>query len=224
MVKPELVVIDLDGTLIDSVPDLSYAVEKMLEQLDLESVDSDLIRTWVGNGVNMLVKRALTRKMDPEDNPDGFDQAYALFSDIYERNLSQRSRLYPGVNEGLQQLIDEGFILACITNKHSRFTHTLLEKIGLSGYFHSVVCGDTYKERKPHPMPLLKTAEQFNIAPSNAVMVGDSMNDIKAAKAAGFKSVCVPYGYIGNYTVEELQADHVIESLIELPELFRALA
>ena len=96
--------------------------------------------------------------------------------------------------------------------------------IGLARYFQSVACGDTYQKRKPHPMPLLKTAEQFNIAPRNAVMVGDSFNDIQAAKAAGFRSVCVPYGYIGDYTVDQLGADHVVESLADLPDLLRAAA
>lgn len=224
MIKPELIVIDLDGTLVDSVPDLAYAVGKMLEQLGREPVSGDQIRNWVGNGVNMLVKRVLAGKMNPEEQPVGFDQAYPVFSDIYAQNISQRSQLYPGVLDGLDRLTDEGFMLACITNKHSRFTHTLLEKIGLAGYFQSIACGDTYLERKPHPMPLLKTAERFNIDPCNALMVGDSMNDVRAARAAGFGCVCVSYGYSGQYTTEELKADYVVESLAQLPALLAAVA
>ncbi|MGH8477830.1 MAG: phosphoglycolate phosphatase [Methylococcales bacterium] len=219
MSRPQLVVIDLDGTLVDSAPDLIYSVQKMLEQLGRQAAGVEQIRDWVGNGVNMLVKRTLTGRMDPDENPDGFDSAYRIFADTYAANLSERSRLYPGVLEGLEELRKNAFVLACITNKHSRFTGSLLEKIGLAGYFRSVVCGDTYAERKPHPMPLLKTAEQFNIDPCRAVMVGDSLNDVKAAKAAGFVSVCVPYGYRGTYEVEELGADHVIESIAELSAL-----
>ncbi|MCI0667724.1 MAG: phosphoglycolate phosphatase [Methylococcaceae bacterium] len=219
MARPRLVVIDLDGTLIDSAPDLIFAAQKMLEQLGQEPVGAEEIRNWIGNGVTMLVKRVLTRKIEPDEPVNGFDRAQQIFSDLYAANLSERSRLYPGVQEGLEELRREGFLLACITNKHSRFTGRLLEQIGLAGYFRSVVCGDTYEERKPHPMPLLKTAERFNIEPCEAVMVGDSINDVRAARAAGFLSVCVPYGYVGSYTVEELGADHVIESIAELPAL-----
>lgn len=222
MTRPQLIVIDLDGTLVDSAPDLVYAAQKMLEQLGRDPVSAEQIRDWVGNGVNMLVKRVLAGKMEPDETLNGFDRAYRIFSDLYAANLSERSRLYPGVLEGLEELRQEDFLLACITNKHSRFTGRLLEKIGLSGYFQAVVCGDTYEERKPHPLPLLKTAERFNIESCEAVMVGDSMNDVRAARDAGFVSVCVPYGYLGRYTVEELGADHVVESIADLPALFAA--
>jgi phosphoglycolate phosphatase len=216
--------IDLDGTLVDSAPDMAFAVERMLERLGRNPVSPEKIRSWIGNGVSQLVQRALTGETNLQSQPEQFEQAYQVFSEVYEAHLSERSALYPGVVNGLEKLREEGMILACITNKHSRFTATLLERIGLARYFQSVACGDTYQQRKPHPMPLLKTAEQFNIAPRNAVMVGDSLNDIQAAKAAGFRSVCVPYGYIGDYTVDQLGADHVVESLADLPDLFRAAA
>lgn len=219
MIHRQLIVIDLDGTLVDSAPDLIYATGKMLEQLGREPVGAEKIRDWIGNGVQLLVKRALTGMLDPDPNPADFDVALNIFSGIYAANLSERSRLYPGVPEGLEELRKNAFLLACITNKHSRFTASLLENIGLSGYFQSVVCGDTYEQRKPHPMPLLKTAQRFNIDPRKAVMVGDSINDVQAARAAGFLSVCVPYGYRGRYSVEELEADHVIESIADLPAL-----
>jgi phosphoglycolate phosphatase len=222
MTRPQLIVIDLDGTLVDSAPDLVFAAQNMLAQLGREPVEAERIRDWVGNGVNMLVKRVLAGKTDPDETVNGFERAYRIFSDLYAANLSERSRIYPGVLEGLEELRQEGFLLACITNKHSRFTGSLLERIGLSGYFQSVVSGDTYEERKPHPMPLLKTAERFNIEPCKAVMVGDSVNDVRAARDAGFASVCVPYGYRGGYPVEALGADHVVESIAELPALFAA--
>lgn len=217
---PELIVMDLDGTLIDSAPDLGYAIEKMLAALDKPAVSSRQVRDWIGNGMNMLVKRALTGKKNPEEHPEGFEHALQIFSDIYAQNISERGSLYPGVIEGLRQLQSDGFKLACLTNKHSKFTHRLLEKTGLSGFFDHIVCGDTYEQRKPHPLPLLKTAERFNVDPARSVMVGDSINDISAAKAAGFRAVCVPYGYMGDYTVDELAADHVVDSLAELPALF----
>ena len=224
MRRPELIALDLDGTLVDSAPDLAYAVEQMLMRLEKPVVSHDQVRGWIGNGVNMLVKRALTGRMDAEEDPDGFDRALRVFSDIYEQNISDRGTLYPGVLDGLRQLKSDGFVLACLTNKHSRFTHSLLDKTGLSDFFELVVCGDTFEQRKPHPMPLLKTAERFNADPTASVMVGDSINDIEAARAAGFKAVCVPYGYMGGYSVDELAADHVVNSLTELPALFAQAA
>lgn len=220
MTAPALVVIDLDGTLVDSAPDLMYATQRMLAQLDKPPVAADAIRAWIGNGVNMLVKRALTGKLEPAENPPGFEEAYRIFADIYADNLSKHSRLYPGVLEGLEKLRKQAFRLACLTNKHSRFTASLLEKLGVAEYFDAVVSGDTYAERKPHPLPLLKTAERFNIPPERSMMVGDSSNDVRAAKAAGFVSVVVPYGYRAEGPIEELGADHVIGSLAELPDLF----
>jgi phosphoglycolate phosphatase len=220
MRRPQLIVIDLDGTLVDSAPDLAFAAQKMLEHLGMEPVTPEQIEDWVGNGVGMLVKRVLTGNRSPGEEVEGFDQAYRIFADIYAANLSERSRVYPGVFEGLDELWRQNYLLACITNKHSRFTGNLLEKLGLSRYFQAVASGDTYEQRKPHPLPLLKTAERFNIDPGRAVMVGDSMNDVKAARAAGFLSVCVPYGYRGQSRVDELGADHVVETLAELPALF----
>ncbi len=222
MSRTRLIGIDLDGTLIDSAPDLGYALKNMLEQLDMAPVTGHQIRTWIGNGVNLLVKRALTGTMNPPDQLPQFEQALSVFSDFYEQNINERGCLYPGVREGLSQLRADGFILACLTNKHSRFTHKLLEQSGLAEYFDFVVCGDTFEQRKPHPMPLLKTAEHFSVDPKCAVMVGDSINDIKAAKAAGFMSVSVPYGYLGKYTVDDLAADHSVESLDQLSALLRA--
>ncbi|MGH8476633.1 MAG: phosphoglycolate phosphatase [Methylococcales bacterium] len=219
MSDSSLIVMDLDGTLVDSAPDLIYATQRMLEELGRDPVEGEQIRAWVGNGVNVLVKRALTGSMQTEESPAGYNQAYRIFADLYAANLSQLSRVYPGVIEGLEALREQAFKLACMTNKHSRFTGSLLEQIGLAHYFQSVVCGDTYAERKPHPLPLLKTAEQFNIIPSRSVMVGDSKNDVQAGKAAGFLSVCVPYGYRIAGPIEELGADYVIDSLAELPSL-----
>ncbi|MGR9107433.1 MAG: phosphoglycolate phosphatase [Gammaproteobacteria bacterium] len=222
MSRAQLIVIDLDGTLVDSAPDLIDAVKSMLTRLGRAPLEfeDDQIRNWIGNGIQMLVKRALTGGVDSNEDPPGFAHAYQIFSELYAANLSQHSRLYPGVVEGLEEMRQAGFVLACITNKHSRFTGSLLEKMGLAEYFREVVSGDTYAERKPHPLPLLKTAERFNINPCDSVMVGDSLNDVQAARSAGFVSVCVPYGYRGRYSVEELGADHVVESLAELPALF----
>lgn len=217
---PQLIVLDLDGTLIDSAPDLAYAIREMLDHLGRKQVSEQQVRNWIGNGVSMLVKRALNGEMQAEDEPLEFNRAFEVFSNIYVENVSVRSTLYPGVIQGLQQLSSSGFNLACITNKHSRFTRPLMERTGLGHYFDYVGCGDDFEHLKPHPLPLVKTAERFDANPAQSVMVGDSLNDIQAARAAGFRVCCVSYGYLNGLRVEDLNADLVIDSLTDLPKVF----
>jgi phosphoglycolate phosphatase len=221
---PELIAFDLDGTLVDSSPDLADAVDAMLGRLGLPPAGEPRVKRWIGNGVDMLVKRALTGEPWPQDNPPRFDEALTMFMDLYEANVCNRSRLFPGVAEGLKQLKAAGFRLACVTNKHSRFTRPLLDRLGVLQDMDFVGCGDEFEKLKPDPYPLLKTAEFFGIEPSRGLMVGDSVNDVKAARAAGFMVVCVPYGYHGGDGVERLKPDAVISSLTELPALFKKAA
>lgn len=217
--SPELIVLDLDGTLIDSAPDLGHAVGEMSRRMGREVPSAEQVQGWIGNGVTLLIKRALTGEMNPAGEVPGYERAYALFSSIYEQNLCDRGRVYPGVREGLETLLEQGYTLACLTNKHSRFTPPLLERAGLAQYFEYVACGDTFEFRKPHPMPLQEIGRRFGVKAADSVMIGDSINDIQAAKAAGFVSVCVSYGYSGRYTPEELEADHTVDSLDQLPDL-----
>ena len=220
MQRPKLIVIDLDGTLIDSAPDLTFAASEMLRHLGRAQVAEDRVREWIGNGADMLVKRALTGKMRPEEDPPEFQRALDVFSEIYAGNVSVRGSLYPGVIEGLQQLDEAEFNLACVTNKHSRFTRPLMERTGLGRYFDYVGCGDDFEHLKPHPLSLMKTAERFDVAPARSLMVGDSVNDVQAARAAGFQVFCVPYGYLNGLRVEDLNADLIIDSLADLPNVF----
>jgi phosphoglycolate phosphatase len=217
--KPELIVFDLDGTLVDSAPDIAYAVDTMLTRLNRPQAGEQKVRGWIGNGVAMLVKRALTGEMWPEAEPLGFDEALPLFMDIYEANICDRSRLFDGVAEGLAQLKAAGYRLACNTNKNSRFTLPLLDQLGVSHYFDFIGCGDQFEKQKPDPEPLLKTAERLGVQPARSLMVGDSANDALAARNAGFMLVCVPYGYHGGAGVEVLEPDAIVESFIELPAL-----
>ncbi|BBA34411.1 phosphoglycolate phosphatase [Methylocaldum marinum] len=218
---PELIAFDLDGTLVDSSPDLADAVDAMLDRLGLPAAGEPRVKGWIGNGVDMLVKRALTGDTWPWDEPPRFDEALTMFMDLYEANVCNRSCLFPGVGEGLKQLRAAGFRLACVTNKHSRFTRPLLDRLGVLEFMEFVGCGDQFEKHKPDPCPLLKTAEWFAVEPSRSLMVGDSANDVKAARAAGFMVVCVPYGYHGGSGVECLEPDAVVSSLTELPALFR---
>lgn len=218
--RPEMVLIDLDGTLVDSVPDLTRAVDEMQRSLGLSERGEARVRNWVGNGVERLVKRALTDDLDGEPEESLYQRAYPVFKDAYLAVNGHYSRLYPGIEEGLRWLHAQGFKLGCITNKAAQFTEPLLANLGVSTYFEVIVSGDSLPEKKPHPMPLLHAAEYFGVEPARAMLVGDSMTDVKAARAAGFgKVVCVSYGYNHGIDIREANPDAVIDSLNELAGL-----
>jgi phosphoglycolate phosphatase len=218
--RPSLIVFDLDGTLVDSAPDIAYSVDAMLEKLGLPPVGEGPVRHWIGNGPAMLVKRALTGEMWPVGEPARFAEAYPIFMAVYEANMCDRSRLFPGVAEGLAALRVAGYKLACNTNKNSVFTLPLLDHLGIAGCFDFTGCGDQFTKLKPDPEPLLRTAEYFGLEPAACVMVGDSANDGEAARRAGFGFVAVPYGYHGGAGVDVLGPDAVVGSIADLPTLF----
>jgi phosphoglycolate phosphatase len=214
--KPEMILIDVDGTLVDSVPDLTYCVDEMMRQLDMHERGEDAVRTWVGNGVERLVRRALINQLDGEPDDELFQKAYPIFLDLYAENTSKRSCLYPGVKEGLDYMKAAGYKLGCVTNKAAQFTIPLLKDLGIHDVFESIVCGDTLAEKKPHPLPLLYSAEQLGVAPEQALMLGDSVSDVKAARAAGFQIVCMSYGYNHGVDIRDSNPDAVIDSMVEL--------
>jgi phosphoglycolate phosphatase len=217
--RPALIVFDLDGTLVDSAPDLAFAIDRMLTRLGRRPAGEARVRGWIGNGMPMLVQRALTGEQWPAAEPKGLAEALALYMEIYGENLSVRSRLFAGARECLERLHDEGYTLACVTNKHSRFTRPVLEHLGIADYFASLASGDQFRHHKPHPEPLLKTAETLGVEPACALMVGDSVADAEAARTAGFMLALVPYGYHGEAPVATLGADVVVQSLMEIPAL-----
>jgi phosphoglycolate phosphatase len=214
-----MVLIDLDGTLVDSVPDLAFCVDEMMRRLGRPPHGEARVRDWVGNGVERLTKRALLGQLDGEPEAEEFALAYPLFLDLYAARTSQDSRLYPGVLEGLAWLREEGFKLGCVTNKAARFTLPLLENLGIRGYFGIVISGDSLPAKKPDPLPLLHAAEFFGVQAEQALLVGDSMSDVKAARAAGFQIVCVSYGYNHGEDIRLSRPDAVIDSLAELAGL-----
>ncbi len=207
------VVIDLDGTLLDTAEDLADAAEAMLNELGLPAVPLAEIKTYIGNGVSRLVKRALTRDMSAEPDPELFRHALASFERHYGEHVSRKSRPFPGVIEGLQALKASGVHLACITNKAARFTHPLLRDTGLFDYFELILSGDSLPEKKPSPLPLLHACRVFGCTPAELLLIGDSLNDTQAARAAGCHVFCVPYGYNRGRPVEELDLDAVVPSL-----------
>ena len=211
-----MVLIDVDGTLVDSVPDLAYCVDEMMKRLGREPWGEARVRDWVGNGVERLVRRALVGRLDGEPDETEFEQAYPVFLDLYADNTSKRSVLYPGVREGLDYLKRAGYALGCVTNKAERFTVPLLKDLGIHDDFAIVVSGDTLAHKKPHPEPLLHAARFFGVAPADSLMVGDSVNDVKAARAAGFMVACVPYGYNHGDDIRDAQPDLVIDTLADL--------
>lgn len=218
--QPEMILIDLDGTLVDSVPDLAYCVDELMTRLGRLVWGEAKVRMWVGNGVERLVKRALTGEMHGEPDPVLFTHALAIFNELYQTNNAVLSCLFPGVKEGLVRLQAEGYTLGCVTNKAGRFTEPLLRDLGIREHFGIVVSGDTTPQKKPHPAPLLHAADFFKVSPDRAVMLGDSRHDVEAARAAGFAAICVSYGYNHGEDIRKSHPDAVIDSLTEIPELF----
>jgi len=217
--KPEMILIDVDGTLVDSVPDLAYCVDEMMRQLGMPERGEAEVRNWVGNGVERLTRRALIGRLDGEPDEALFEKAYPIFLALYAENTSKRSVLYPGVREGLDYLKSQGYKLGCVTNKASQFTLPLLKDLGVHDYFESIVCGDSLAKKKPDPLPLTYSAEQLGAAPEASLMIGDSVSDVKAARAAGFQIVCMSYGYNHGVDIRESQPDLVIDSMAELKTL-----
>ena len=216
----ELVLFDLDGTLVDSVGDLAWCGNEMLRALDMPLHDPRAARDWVGNGLERLVKRVLTGDMDAEPDDALFRTGLDLFNRFYADHASDHSLLYPGAIEALKYLASLELNLACVTNKPEPFTSALIEAMGLTDYFGLVVAGNTTARIKPDPMPLHYAADHFAVAYDKCLMVGDSSNDVKAARAAGFNIICVPYGYNHGNDIRASNPDLVVENLIELNEMF----
>ena len=211
--NPAMILIDVDGTLVDSVPDLAYCVDAMMEQLGCSPCGEARVRNWVGNGVERLVKRALTGALDGEPPEADFARAYPVFLDLYARNTSKRSFLYPGVREGLDMLKAAGYPLGCVTNKAAQFTEPLLRDLGVLDDFSIVISGDTLPSKKPDPGPLLHAAGFFGVDPQSSLMIGDSVSDVRAARAAGFQIVCMSYGYNHGMDIRDARPDAVIDNL-----------
>jgi phosphoglycolate phosphatase len=214
-----MILIDVDGTLVDSVPDLAYCVDEMMKRLGRPVHGEQRVRNWVGNGVERLVRRALIGELDGEPEDAEFTQAYPIFLALYADNTSKRSLLYPGIREGLEYLKASSYRLGCVTNKAAQFTLPLLRDLGILDDFELVVSGDSLPKKKPDPMPLLHAAAHFGVLPTQALMIGDSQSDVKAARAAGFQIVCMSYGYNHGEDIRDYNPDAVIDSLIEIKRL-----
>ncbi|WP_073267288.1 phosphoglycolate phosphatase [Pseudomonas punonensis] len=213
---PRLVMFDLDGTLVDSVPDLATAVDRMLVELGREPAGVEQVRKWVGNGVRVLVRRALAGGLDHAAVGEAeTEEALARFLDIYA-DCHELITLYPGVHELLEALSTAAVELAVVTNKPERFVAPLLEQVGLGGYFRWIIGGDTLPQQKPDPAALLQVMHLAGVSQSQALFVGDSRTDVLAARAAGVPCVAVSYGYNHGRPVAEEKPQLVVDSLAEL--------
>jgi len=212
----KMVMIDLDGTLIHTAPDLADCANRTLADLGRAPYPLETVMTWIGNGVPRLVKRALTGAMWDEPDAALFDKALTIFQAHYAAHVSDLSRPFPGVVEGLTQLQARGYRLACITNKAEAFTLPLLKNLDLHRYFELILSGDSLPKQKPDPLPLRHACQHFGITPDHGVLVGDSSNDVEAARAAGMPVLCVPYGYNHGHDIREAHPDAVVDSLAEV--------
>jgi len=216
--KFEAAIVDLDGTMVDTVGDFEVALARALADLGWPPVDRAFISRTVGKGSEHL----LTRTLEEVGAPAAlYDEAWARYQHHYIGINGQHSTVYPGVVEGLQALRALGLRLACITNKPNSFARPLLALKGLDGFFEHAFGGDAFSHKKPHPMPLLKACEALGTAPARTLMVGDSSNDAAAARAAGCPVVLVNYGYNHGEPVASAAPDAIIGRIDELPALLR---
>jgi phosphoglycolate phosphatase len=219
---PKAALVDLDGTLLDTAPDLAAAANRMLGALGLPTRSVADIGTYVGKGITRLVERSLTG--DLERRPDGalLERALPIFAAAYDEESGRHCRVFDGVVPGLEKMRSAAGGLACVTNKAERFTLPLLERMGLARYFDAVVCGDQVARGKPDPLPYLEACRRLGVRPAEALVIGDSENDVAAARAGGMRVVCVDYGYREGRSVEALGADAIIADLREAAAYFAA--
>ncbi|APW36560.1 phosphoglycolate phosphatase [Rhodoferax koreense] len=219
-------IVDLDGTMVDTLGDFSAALNLMLQDLSLPPVAASKVETMVGKGSEHLIRAVLhhvqaiaPQRQAPAGSESLYDAAWASYQRHYLAINGQFSSVYPGVTEGLEALQARGWRLACLTNKPSDFARPLLAAKGLAGYFSQVFGGDAFERKKPDPLPLLKTCAALGVAPPQTLMVGDSANDAQAARAAGCPVVLVTYGYNHGEPVRGVDADAYLDSLAMLADL-----
>lgn len=212
--KYQAALFDLDGTLVDSVPDIAHAANEMLHAMGREKLPLSDLRNFVGKGTAVLIKRALSAKLDyTEPEITLFEQAEHFFNLFYHQSNGTKSELYPNVIKGLQRLKENGVKLAIVTNKPEQFTLPLVEKIGLTPFFDLVVSGDSCALKKPHPDQLFYACKKLGIKVENTVFIGDSLNDTQAANAAKMDVLVLPYGYNEGRSVQDLTVNAIVEDI-----------
>lgn len=207
---------DLDGTLSDSIPGLAAAVDQALQAMHLPVAGKARVTTWVGNGADVLMQRALTHALGREPVAEESRQARDLFDRFYAQTAENGSGLFPGVAETLKTLRQHGLPLAIVTNKPTPFVAPLLESLGIAEQFTLVIGGDDVPQKKPHPAALFLVLGHFGLLPHQLLFIGDSRNDIQAAKAAGVPSVGLTYGYNYGEPIADSHPDKVLDTFDQL--------
>ncbi len=217
----EAILFDLDGTLIDSAPDLAIALNHTLATLEQKTFHHDTIRSWVGNGAQTLVKRGLSgsTEINKAIDPEFVGKALDIFLDYYSKNLCVTTVTYPNVLQTLHSLKSMGYRLVLVTNKPYDFIEPLLEGLGMKGLFELCLGGDSLERRKPDPLPLLHVCESLDICASKCIMIGDSKNDILAANSANMQSIGVSYGYNYDEDISAYKPDTVVHDFDEIIDL-----
>ena len=213
-------IVDLDGTMVDTLGDFVAALNAMLDDLALPAVDARTVGAMVGKGSEHLIRSVLLHVAPSESDANAhYERAFAQYQLHYLAINGRHSDVYPGVVEGLQALKARGLTLACLTNKPAAFALPLLAAKGLDGFFVHVFGGDAFERKKPDPLPLLKTCEALGTAPARTLMIGDSSNDARAARAAGCPVVLVSYGYNHGEPVRGVDADAFVDSMADISDL-----
>jgi phosphoglycolate phosphatase len=215
-------IIDLDGTMLDTIPDFHVAINGMRAELALAPITQQQIALMVGKGSENLIRSVLGLDWDAERVEAHFAQAMDAYQRHYLSINGQHSALYPGVIEGLTAMKAQGLRLACVTNKPISFTTPLLKQKGLDGFFEVVYGGDSLPRKKPDPLPLLTVCGDFGLAPSEVVAIGDSSNDAQAARAAGCPVLTVPYGYNHGEAIHTTDSDGIVTTLLDAATLIRS--
>jgi phosphoglycolate phosphatase len=208
-------IVDLDGTMLDTVPDFEAALNGMRAELGLGPITQAQIKPMVGKGSEKLIRDVLSLDFDAALVEQRFEAAMAAYQHHYLAINGEHSKLFDGVQEGLAALRELGLRLACVTNKPIAFTLPLLAQKGLAPHFELVYGGDSLPRKKPDPLPLLQVCSDFDLAPQQVVAIGDSSNDAEAARAAGCFVLTVPYGYNHGRPVQEINSDGIVSSLLD---------
>jgi len=219
---PQAAIIDLDGTLVDTLGDFTAALNVMARELALPAVDASTVERFIGKGSEHLIRSVLALDWDADAIEARLPAAMDAYQHHYLDINGQHSTLFPEVIEGLQALKAQGLRLACVTNKPISFTTPLLRQKGLDGFFELVYGGDSLPRKKPDPLPLRTVCSEFGLRPAQVVAIGDSSNDAQAARAAGCPVLTVPYGYNHGEAVHEIDSDGIVTTLLDAANLIRS--
>ncbi|WP_300749576.1 phosphoglycolate phosphatase [Janthinobacterium sp.] len=214
-------IIDLDGTMLDTVPDFHVAINGMRSEFELAPISAEAIKNMVGKGSENLIRSVLALDFDAAGVEQRFEQAMDAYQRHYLAINGDFSTLYPDVVAGLTAMKAAGLRLACVTNKPVAFALPLLKQKNLAGYFDIVYGGDSLPKKKPDPMPLLQVCADFDLAPAKVVAIGDSSNDAQAARAAGCPVLTVPYGYNHGHSIHDTDSDGIVNTLLEAAHFIR---